>query len=66
MIVRCAWCEKEGLPADMGDKEGPKDDVSHSICDRHQEAMLKEILSTDYSNRNPMRRRRKRRVWRNI
>ena len=36
MKVKCPWCEREGRPADLGERE-PLDDpaVTHGICRRH-------------------------------
>ena len=37
----CAWCEQEGKPGILGEKE-PLDDptVTHGVCDAHQRALL--------------------------
>jgi hypothetical protein len=52
-IMRCAWCEKEGAPANMGtdivddpNEGGPNEGelmISHGICKRHKAEMLKEL-----------------------
>lgn len=49
-IIRCAWCEKEGVPADIRADVVEVDDphesdpmISHGICKRHQAEMLKEL-----------------------
>lgn len=49
-IMRCAWCEKEGAPADMrkdivdaDDPNEPDPMISHGICKRHKAEMLKEL-----------------------
>jgi hypothetical protein len=41
MIVMCAWCQSQGRPAMLGEKE-PRDSVavSHGICDEHALLML--------------------------
>jgi hypothetical protein len=43
MIVMCAWCQREGRPATLGEKE-PLDTVavSHGICDEHALFILVE------------------------
>jgi hypothetical protein len=37
----CAWCEQEGKPGILGEKE-PFDDptATHGVCDAHQRALL--------------------------
>jgi hypothetical protein len=37
----CAWCEQEGKPGILGEKE-PLDDptATHGVCDTHQRALL--------------------------
>lgn len=61
MRVICAWCEKEGIETVIGIIEGPETEISHGICEQHQEEMLKEIEQIKQSQRgkNPRRRRRK-------
>lgn len=53
-IIRCAWCEKEGVPADMRTDVVEVDDpdeldpmISHGICKRHQTEMLKQLGKED-------------------
>lgn len=60
MDVMCAWCQKEGIQNVINVIEGPSDQVSHGICDRHQEEMLQQIAQLRASKRvvNPRRRRR--------
>lgn len=58
MRVMCAWCEKEGVETVIGIIEGPETEVSHGICEQHQEEMLKEIEEIK-RKKNPRRRRRK-------
>lgn len=61
MEVVCAWCEKEGVVNIMRIIEGPDDQVSHGICERHQEKMLEQIAHLQSSRRavNPRKRRRR-------
>lgn len=59
MEVHCAWCEKEGKPSKLKDIEGPNDQISHGICEVHQEKMLATIRAS--SKKNPMRQERRRR-----
>jgi hypothetical protein len=44
MRVLCAWCEKEGKPPLIGEKE-PLDDPteSHGLCPEHRVALEAEI-----------------------
>ena len=43
MIVMCAWCQLQGRPAMLGEKE-PRDTavISHGICDEHALFVLAE------------------------
>ncbi len=43
MKVVCAWCERDGVPSFMGERE-PLDDpsITHGICPRH----LTQLLGT--------------------
>jgi hypothetical protein len=43
MIVMCAWCQLQGRPAMLGEKE-PRDSavISHGICDEHALFVLAE------------------------
>lgn len=43
MVVMCAWCQFEGRPAMLGEKE-PRDSavISHGICDEHALLVLAE------------------------
>lgn len=43
MIVVCAWCQLQGRPAMLGEKEPRDTDViSHGICDEHALFVLAE------------------------
>lgn len=62
MDVLCAWCEKEGTRNLLKTVDGPNDQVSHGICEVHQEEMLKQIAHTYPQKRasNPRRKRQRR------
>lgn len=47
--IRCAWCERERLPA-LGDDRRPSHDtdVSHGICKRHADMMLADLPSRSF------------------
>ena len=47
--VLCAWCERDGAPAFMGERE-PLDDptVTHGICPRHLTVMLATLPSASF------------------
>ena len=49
MKVVCAWCERDGIPAFMGERE-PLDDPSttHGICPRHLTLMLGTLPSGSF------------------
>ena len=49
MKVVCAWCERDGVPAFMGERE-PLDDPSttHGICPRHLTLMLGTLPSGSF------------------
>ena len=46
MRAICAWCQAEGLPADLGPRE-PLDnpDETHGLCQRHLKHFLAEARS---------------------
>lgn len=46
MKIHCAWCEKEGKPAYLGE-QAPLDDqsVTHTICEQHSAEMQAQIAS---------------------
>lgn len=62
MRVECAWCAREGSHHVIKIVEGPDDQVSHGICERHQEEMLEQIAHLRSSKRdiNPRHKRRRR------
>jgi len=45
----CAWCQAEGAPADLGERE-PLDDPSetHGLCERHLTAILDSQRSQSF------------------
>ena len=52
MIIICAWCEREGLSAFLGETTYSEDDelgfrrhlpISHGICTTHKERILSEF-----------------------
>jgi len=49
MKVACAWCERDGVPAFMGERE-PLDDpsVTHGICPRHLTLVLGTLPSRSF------------------
>jgi len=60
MRVICAWCQNDGIETIIqeGDSDGP---ISHGICGKHQEDMLKELEKMVITRLgNPIRRRRRR------
>jgi hypothetical protein len=40
MKVVCAWCQRQGRLAVLGDKESQQEGVSHGICDDHALLLL--------------------------
>ena len=44
MKVMCAYCERDGVPALIGEKE-PRDNpmITHGICPRHRQELQQEI-----------------------
>jgi len=46
----CAWCQSEGRPADLGERE-PFDDASetHGLCQRHLAQLLADLPSRTFS-----------------
>src|SRR2546428_4611425 len=49
MRVVCAWCERDGVPAFMGERE-PLDDpsITHGICPRHLTLVLGTLPSGSF------------------
>lgn len=49
MKIICAWCERDGLPAFLGERE-PLDDLSvtHGICPRHMAQVLSSLPSGSF------------------
>jgi len=49
MRVMCAWCEREGEPANLGER-APLDDPAktHGICRRHTLALLDRLPSRSF------------------
>lgn len=52
MKIECAWCK-----ADLGEKEGPEGQVTHSIC---KDCQIKFLEQVEKSKKNPKRKKRKR------
>jgi hypothetical protein len=50
MKAMCAWCQGEGVPALLGERE-PLDDPSetHGICDRHRRAVLLDLYARSHA-----------------
>jgi len=46
----CAWCQSEGRPSDLGERE-PLDDTSetHGLCSRHLAELLVDLPSRSFS-----------------
>lgn len=60
MLVLCAWCQKEGKETVIKGDPNEGGQVSHGICDPHQEKMLAQISEITQSRKaNPRKRRRK-------
>ncbi len=48
MIVVCAWCEAEGRPYVLTEREPLEDrTTTHTICARHRAALLEELRRLD-------------------
>ena len=49
MKIVCAWCERDGLPAFLGERE-PLDDpsITHGICPRHMAQVLASLPSGSF------------------
>ena len=49
MKVVCAWCERDGVPAFMGERE-PLDDpnITHGICPQHLTRLLGTLPSGSF------------------
>ena len=49
MKIMCAWCEVEGRPANLGERE-PLDDPSetHGVCRRHELELLGRLPSRSF------------------
>lgn len=58
--VICAWCEKEGKTETMDMGEAKTDANTHSICEQHQQELLREIaqLKQRRPTANPRKKRR--------
>jgi len=50
MRAICAWCQREGAPALLGERE-PVDDPTetHGICDRHRRAVLIDLYARSHA-----------------
>ena len=48
MIVLCAWCEAEGRPYVLAERE-PLEDRSptHTVCAHHRAALIEELRRLD-------------------
>jgi hypothetical protein len=48
MIVVCAWCQAEGRPSFVAERE-PFDDrtLTHTACSRHLAALFEELRRLD-------------------
>lgn len=42
MKVVCAWCQRQGRPAVLSEKDSQHEGVSHGICDDHALVLLAE------------------------
>jgi hypothetical protein len=49
MKIFCAWCERDGLPAFLGERE-PLNDLTttHGICPRHMAQVLGSLASGSF------------------
>ena len=43
MKVVCAWCERQGRPSLLREKEPRGGGVTHGICDDHIQLLLAEL-----------------------
>lgn len=63
MKVLCAWCEKEGKPALIGEREPLEDPAeTHGICPEHRrqvEAAFQEVQARAEALREEAEERRK-------
>jgi hypothetical protein len=50
MKIVCAWCERDGAPAFLGERE-PLDDptISHGICPRHMAQLLGTLPAESFA-----------------
>jgi hypothetical protein len=49
MKAICAWCESEGRPSDLGEREPfYNPGTTHCICARHQERLLEFLPSKSF------------------
>jgi len=46
MKIVCAWCEREGKPAALGEKEPLEDPVpTHSVCPAHLLELISGVMA---------------------
>jgi hypothetical protein len=46
MKIVCAWCERDGKPAFLGEKEPLDDPVStHSVCPAHLLELISDVMT---------------------
>ena len=49
MKVVCAWCERDGKPGYLGDREPLESSVTtHGICPTHSEQVLEDLPARSY------------------
>jgi len=59
MLVLCAWCQKEGRETIIKGDRSESGQISHGICQEHQEEALKQIDEQTVRKVNPRKRRRR-------
>jgi len=48
MIVVCAWCQAEGRPSFVAEREPYQDQtLTHTACPQHPEALYEELKRLD-------------------
>jgi hypothetical protein len=49
MKIICAWCERDGLPALLGEREPLEDSsITHGICPQHLSQLLSTLSSASF------------------
>jgi len=57
MKVVCAWCERDGKPGYLGDRQSPENSATtHGICPSHAQQVLEDFTARSYPSRHLVRR----------